>query len=76
MMPFDKLDTEKLSAMGISNKAIDDIRKSFDKTENELNHTEKQPLSKLKDNAKNLFEKAKGSGGKVLENLKSKGQER
>ena len=76
MMPFDKLDTEKLSAMGISNKAIDDIRKSFDKTENELNHTEKQPLSKLKDNAKNLLEKAKGSGGKVLENLKSKGQGR
>lgn len=76
MMPFDKLDTEKLSAMGISNKAIDDIRKSFDKTENELNHTEKQPLSKLKENAKNLFEKAKENGGKVLENIKSKGQER
>jgi RNA polymerase-interacting CarD/CdnL/TRCF family regulator len=76
MMPMDKLDTKKMRDIGISEKVIGDIRKSFEKSENELRHPENQPLSKLKENARNMFEKAKENGGKIMENIKNKGQER
>lgn len=76
MMPLDKPDTDKLLAMGISEKVIGDIRKSFDKAEQETLHPEKQTLSGLKTNAKNMFEQLKAGGSKVIENIKNKGQER
>ena len=76
MMPLDKLDTNKLLAMGIYEKVIEDIRKSFDKAEQEALHPEKQTLSGLKANAKNMFEKLKEGSGKVIENIKNMGQER
>lgn len=76
MMPLNKFDTDKLLAMGISEKIIGDIRKSFDKAEQEALHPEKQTLSGLKANAKNMFEKLKEGSGKVIENIKNMGQER
>lgn len=76
MMPLNKFDTDKLLAMGISEKVIGDIRKSFDKAEQEALHPEKQTLSGLKANAKNMFEKLKEGSGKVIENIKNMGQER
>lgn len=76
MMPLDKPDTDKLLAMGISEKAIGDIRKSFDKAEQGALHPEKQTLSGLKTNAKNMFEQLKAGGSKVIENIRNKGQER
>ena len=76
MMPLDKFDTEKLKAMDIPEKVIGDIRKSFDKAEQETLHPEKQTLSGLKANAKNMFEQLKAGGSKVIENIKNMGQER
>ena len=76
MMPLNKFDTDKLLAMGISEKVIGDIRKSFDKAEQEALHPEKQTLSGLKANAKNMFEKLKEGSGKEIENIKNMGQER
>lgn len=77
MMPRDKLDTEKLKAMDIPEKTIGDIQKSFEKSEHEALHSEQQNLMGLIGNAKNmLLEKVKEGGSKVIENIKSKGQER
>ena len=77
MMPLDKLDTEKLLAMGISEKTIGDIRKSFEKAEQEVMYPDKQNLASLIGNAKNmLMEKVKAGGEKLKENIKSVGQER
>ena len=76
MMPLNKFDTDKLLAMGLSENIIGDIRKSFDKAEQEALHPEKQTLSGLKANAKNMFEKLKEGSGKVIENIKNMGQER
>ena len=77
MMPRDKLDTEKLKAMDIPEKTIGDIQKSFEKSEHEVLHPEQQHIMELIGNAKNkLLEKVKEGGSKVIENIKSKGQER
>ncbi len=77
MMPRDKLDTDKLKAMDIPEKTIGDIQKSFEKSEHEALHPEQQNLMGLIGNAKNkLLEKVKEGGSKVIENIKSKGQER
>ncbi len=76
MMPLDKLDTNKLLAMGISEKVIEDIRKSFDKAEQEALHPEKQTLSGLISGAKNMLEKIKAGGEKAAETIKNMGQER
>ena len=77
MMPLDKLDTEKLLAMGIPEKTIGDIRKSFEKAEQEVMYPDKQNLVSLIGNVKNMFmEKVKAGGEKLKENIKSVGQER
>lgn len=77
MMPLDKLDTEKLLAMGIPEKTIGDIRKSFEKAEQEVMYPDKQNLASLIGNAKNmLMEKVKAGGEKLKENIKPVGQER
>ena len=76
MMPLDKLDTEKLLAMGVSEKVIGDIQKSFDKSENEILHPDRQTLTGLKIGAKNMLDKIKAGGEKLKENIKSVGQER
>lgn len=76
MMPLDKLDTEKLLAMGVSEKVIGDIQKSFDKSENEILHPDRQTLTGLKIGAKNMLDKIKAGGEKFKENIKSVGQER
>ncbi len=76
MMPLDKPDTDKLLAMGISEKVIGDIRKSFDKAEQEALHPEKQTLSGLISGAKNMLEKIKAGGEKAAETIKNIGQER
>ena len=76
MMPLDKLDTEKLLAMGVSEKVIGDIQKSFDKSENEILHPDRQTLTGLKIGAKNMLDKIKVGGEKLKENIKSVGQER
>lgn len=76
MMPLDKLDTEKLLAMGIPEKTIGDIRKSFEKAEQEVMYPDKQNLASLIGNAKNmLMEKVKAGGEKLKENIKLVGQE-
>lgn len=77
MMPKDKLDTDKLQAMGIPEKIIGDIQKSFEKAEQEVMHPDKQNLASLIGNAKNmLMEKVKAGGEKLKENIKSVRQER
>ena len=76
MMPLDKLDTERLLAMGISEKIIGDVQKSFDKSENEILPPDKQTLTGLKIGAKNMLDKIKAGGEKLKENIKSVGQER
>lgn len=76
IMPLDKPDTDKLLAMGISEKVIGDIRKSFDKAEQEALHPEKQTLSGLISGAKNMLEKIKAGGEKAAETIKNMGQER
>ena len=76
MMLLDKLDTEKLLAMGVSEKVIGDIEKSFDKSENEILHPDRQTLTGLKIGAKNMLDKIKAGGEKLKENIKSVGQER
>ena len=76
MMPLDKLDTEKLLAMGVSEKVIGDIQKSFDKSENEVLHPDRQTLVGLKIGAKNMLDKIKAGGEKLKGNIKSVGQER
>jgi hypothetical protein len=76
MMPLDKLDTEKLLAMGVSEKVIGDIQKSFDKSENEILHPDRQTLTELKIGAKNMLDKIKAGGEKIKENIKLVGQER
>ena len=77
MMPLDKLDTEKLQAMGIPEKTIGNIQKSFEKAEQEAMHPDKQNLASLIGNAKNMImEKVKAGGEKIKENIKSVGQER
>ena len=76
MMPLVKLDTEKLLAMGVSENVIGDIQKSFDKSENEMLHPDKQTLVGLKIGAKNMLDKIKAGGEKIKENIKSVGQER
>lgn len=76
MMLLDKLDTEKLFAMGVSEKVIGDIQKSFDKSENEILHPDKQTLVGLKIGAKNMLDKIKAGGEKIKENIKTVGQER
>lgn len=76
MMPLDKLDTEKLLAMGVSEKVIGDIQKSFDKSENEILHPDRQTLTGLKIGAKNMLDKIKAGGEKIKENIKLVGQER
>ena len=76
MMPLDKLDTEKLLAMGVSEKVIGDIQKSFDKSENKILHPDKQTLVGLKIGAKNMLDKIKAGGEKIKENIKTVGQER
>lgn len=76
MMPLDKLDIEKLLAIGVSEKVIGDIQKSFDKSENEILHPDKQTLTGLKIGAKNMLDKIKAGGEKLKENIKSVGQER
>ena len=77
MMPKDKLDTDKLQAMGIPEKTIGDIQKSFEKTEQEVMHPDKQNLASLIGNAQNMImEKVKAGGEKIKENIKSVGQER
>ena len=76
MMPLDKLDIEKLLAIGVSEKVIGDIQKSFDKSENEILHPDKQTLTGLKIGAKNMLDKIKTGGEKLKENIKSVGQER
>lgn len=76
MMPLDKLDTEKLLAMGVSEKIIGDVQKSFDKSENEMLHPDRQTLTGLKIGAKNMLDKIKAGGEKIKENIKSVGQER
>ena len=76
MMPLDKLDTEKLLAMGVSEKVIGDIEKSFYKSENEILHTDRQTLTGLKIGAKNMLDKIKAGGEKVAETIKNRGQER
>lgn len=76
MMPLDKLDTEKLLAMDVSEKVIGDIQKSFDKSENEILHPDRQTLTGLKIGAKNMLDKIKAGGEKVAETIKNRGQER
>lgn len=76
MMPLDKLDKEKLLAMGVSEKVIGDIQKSFYKLENEILHPDRQTLTGLKIGAKNMLDKIKAGGEKLKENIKSVGQER
>ena len=76
MMPLDKLDIEKLLAIGVSEKFIGDIQKSFDKSENEILHPDRQTLTGLKIGAKNMLDKIKAGGEKLKENIKSVGQER
>ena len=76
MMPLDKLDTEKLLAMGVSENVIGDIQKSFDKSENEMLHPDRQTLKGLKIGAKNMLDKIKAGGEKVAETIKNRGQER
>ena len=76
IMPLDKPDTDKLLAMGISEKVIGNIRKSFDKAEQEALHPEKQILSGLISGAKNMLEKIKAGGEKAAETIKNMGQER
>ncbi len=76
IMPLDKPDTDKLLAMGISEKVIGDIRKSFDKAEQQALHLEKQTLSGLISGAKNMLEKIKAGGEKAAETIKNMGQER
>lgn len=76
MMPLDKLDTEKLLAMGVSEKVIGDIEKSFYKLENEILHPDRQTLTGLKIGAKNMLDKIKAGGEKVAETIKNRGQER
>ena len=77
MMPLDKFDTKKLLAMGIPEKTIGDIQKSFEKAEQEVMYPDKQNLASLIGNAKNmLMEKVKAGGEKLKENIKSVGQER
>ena len=76
MMPLDKLDTEKLLAMGVSEKVIGDSQKSFDKSENEILHPDRQTLTGLKIGAKNMLDKIKAGGEKLKGNIKSVGQER
>lgn len=76
MMPLDKLDIEKLLAIGVSEKVIGDIQKSFDKSENEMLHPDRQTLTGLKIGAKNMLDKIKTGGEKLKENIKSVGQER
>ena len=76
MMPLDKLDTEKLLAMGVSENVIGDIQKSFDKSENEILHPDRQTLTGLKIGAKNMLDKIKAGGEKVAETIKNRGQER
>lgn len=75
IMPLDKPDTDKLLAMGISEKVIGDIRKSFDKAEQEALHPEKQTLSGLISGAKNMLEKIKAGEEKTAETIKNMGQE-
>lgn len=76
MMPLDKLDIERLLAMGVSEKIIGDVQKSFDKSENEMLHPDRQTLTGLKIGAKNMLDKIKAGGEKLKENIKSVGQER
>ena len=77
MMPLDKLDIERLLAMGIPEKTIGDIQKSFEKAEQEVMYPDKQNLASLIGNTKNmLMEKVKAGGEKLKENIKSVGQER
>ena len=76
MMPLDKLDTEKLLAIGVSEKVIGDIQKSFYKSENEMLHPDRQTLTGLKIGAKNMLDKIKAGGEKIKENIKLVGQER
>lgn len=76
MMPLDKLDIEKLLAIGVSEKVIGDIQKSFDKSENEMLHPDRQTLTGLKIGAKNMLDKIKAGGEKVAETIKNRGQER
>lgn len=76
MMPLDKLDIERLLAMGVSEKIIGDVQKSFDKLENEMLHPDRQTLTGLKIGAKNMLGKIKAGGEKVAETIKNRGQER
>ena len=76
MMPLNKFDTDKLLAMGVSEKIIGDVQKSFDKSENEMLHPDRQTLTGLKIGAKNMLDKIKAGGEKIKENIKSVGQER
>ena len=76
MMPLDKLDIERLLAMGVSEKIIGDVQKSFDKSENEMLHPDRQTLTGLKIGAKNMLGKIKAGGEKVAETIKNRGQER
>lgn len=76
MMPLNKFDTDKLLAMGISEKVIGDIEKSFYKSENEILHPDRQTLTGLKIGAKNMLDKIKAGGEKVAETIKNRGQER
>ncbi len=76
MMPLDKLDTEKLLAMGVSENVIGDIEKSFYKSENEILHPDRQTLTGLKIGAMNMLDKIKAGGEKVAETIKNRGQER
>lgn len=48
IMPIDKIDTEKLTDMGISAKGANDIKKSFEKNIREAKNPDKQTLSELK----------------------------
>ena len=78
-MPKDRIDTGRLSAIGVTDKEANTITKSFEKTENAAKHPERQTLQTLKNYAAGAREKINAVKDKAKELTKSaaaKGQDR
>ncbi len=79
IMPKDRIDTGRLSAIGVTDKEANTITKSFEKTENAAKHPERQTLQTLKNHAATAREKINAVKDKAKELAKStaaKGQDR
>lgn len=79
IMPKDRIDTGRLSAIGVTDKEATAITKSFEKTENAAKHPERQTLQSLKNYAAGAREKINAVKDKAKELTRSaaaKGQDR